>query len=100
MSEETPPLADAALADAASDICAKLPRALGISLARRPARQKAFVARAAEARVPLELCDAVDSRAMDRLPAGVALAAANPTLIVRLDGSKTIESKTPVSVCR
>ena len=50
-----------------------LPRALGISLARRPARQKAFVARAAEARVPLELCDAVDGRAMDRLPAGVAL---------------------------
>ena len=72
MSEETPPLADAALAEA-SDICAKLPRALGISLARRPARQKAFVARAAEARVPLELCDAVDGRAMDRLPAGVAL---------------------------
>ena len=71
---ETAPLADAALADAAaSDICAKLPRALGISLARRPARQKAFVARAAEARVPLELCDAVDGRAMDRLPAGVAL---------------------------
>ena len=28
-----------------------------------------------------------------RLPAGVAPAAANPTLIVRLDGSKRIESK-------